>query len=846
MAKRKPKETHYDIPSESDDEESDQELPRQYRPVRGHMLQESTYLAEDGRVRHTAQIFNVKVSPKKTTRGPRAPYLHPDTEHNDPVYDYVPDEYDNSEEEDGSGDESEDEAGQATRDSDDPLGQWAQRFCDVFLDEELRSEGRGEHRGFETCPQCSMGSAVYRCMECLSGGGLVCKSCIVERHQRLPLHVVQHWNGGFFERKALKDLGLRIQLGHWHGRERRCAVPERVRNNGFVIIDDHGVHDVGLDFCGCGRGGSHYVQLLRAGLLPATGTNPRTAPTFSVMRRFQLLSFESKCSAYHFYQSLARETDNMGLRPPKNRYTQFRRLTRMWDHIKMLKRAGRGNDPSGRAGTAPSELCPACPQPGKNLPPNWEDVPEDQKFLYALFVAIDANFRLKRKDVSSEEKDPGLARGWAFYGDVQMYMAHLAKHRKMPQERSHCVSHDAVDKPDREARGTASSGIGAVDCARHNMKRPQAVGDLQLGERYINMDYMFFSSIAGTELQRFYVSYDIACQWHINIWNRMEKYEPRLHFDYRGKFVTFLVPKFHLPAHIEACNLLFSFNLTRDVGQTDGEAPERGWANSNPMAGSTKEMGPGARRDAINAHFNDWNHKKIVTFGRIMRSKTLRAGPEMVDAVRAREELEQSLTPESVATWLDMAVKWEVDSINLNPFETLEKDDHLAKVRADLAKAAAERAAKGEEDEVDVQEEMHVTEFVAMGLQLEEQQIDLKFDIEAMGQHPTDDQRRTMIERSSKLRWKIGTWIDTQVLFFPVVTKLRELDDKARKRAAEGKVVPGIKVEDMSLWLPSAMWKGRRGRTEVCKVEILEYEYRMRVGQGSQALDEIWKQLLVR
>ncbi|KAJ7788327.1 hypothetical protein B0H14DRAFT_2398495, partial [Mycena olivaceomarginata] len=80
--------------------------------------------------------------------------------------------------------------------------------------------------------------------------------------------------------------------------------------------------------------------------------------------------------------------------------------------------------------------------------------------------------------------------------------------------------HDMVDKPDREARGTASSGIGAVDCAHHNMKWPLAVGDLQLGERYcgyINMDYMFFRSITGSPLLRFFISYDIACQWHINI-----------------------------------------------------------------------------------------------------------------------------------------------------------------------------------------------------------------------------------------------------------------------------------------------------------------------------------------
>lgn len=124
------------------------------------------------------------------------------------------------------------------------------------------------------------------------------------------------------------------------------------------------------------------------------------------------------------------------------------------------------------------------------------------RYLYALFLAIDANFRLKRKNVSSEEKDPGLCTGWAFFGDVKKYMAHLDKHWDQKQEvidpeddleekltlgdqRSTCVSHDAVDKPDRESLGTASSGIGTVDCARHNMKRPNGVGDLQKGERYV-------------------------------------------------------------------------------------------------------------------------------------------------------------------------------------------------------------------------------------------------------------------------------------------------------------------------------------------------------------------------
>ncbi|KAJ7437880.1 hypothetical protein FB451DRAFT_1060684 [Mycena latifolia] len=233
----------------------------------------------------------------------------------------------------------------------------------------------------------------------------------------------------------------------------------------------------------------------------------------------------------------------------------------------MLKCAGCTHDPNSIANIALGTctlLCPACPHPGQNIPPDYKDAPEEKQFLYALFLAIDANFWLKHKGVSTEEKDPGLGKGYVFFFRCLMIV-----------QRSRCVAHDAVDKPDREACGTASSGIGAIDCARHNMKCPCAVGDLQLGERYINMDYMFFRSIMGTDIVRFFVSYDIVCQWHIKIWNQMLKYDnEELTIDGQGKFMTFLVPKFHLPVHIEACNLKFSFNLTRDVGRTDGEAPE--------------------------------------------------------------------------------------------------------------------------------------------------------------------------------------------------------------------------------------------------------------------------------
>ena len=83
--------------------------------------------------------------------------------------------------------------------------------------------------------------------------------------------------------------------------------------------------------------------------------------------------------------------------------------------------------------------------------------------------------------------------------------------------------------------------------------------------------------------------------------------------------IRFLVPKFHLPAHIESCQQSFSFNYAKFVGRTDGEAPERGWSNLNGLAYSTREMGPGARQDTIEDHLGDWNWKKIIAMGKPSR-----------------------------------------------------------------------------------------------------------------------------------------------------------------------------------------------------------------------------------
>ena len=129
------------------------------------------------------------------------------------------------------------------------------------------------------------------------------------------------------------------------------------------------------------------------------------------------------------------------------------------------------------------------------------------------------------------------------------------------------------------------------------------------------MDYIFFSSLQGVVFFALVVSYDIACQWSRHFWDRMIRFPHHFHIDGTKVMITFLVPKFHLPAHRSACHSTFSFNLTPHVGRTDGEAPERGWSNTNALSSSTKEMGPGSRRDTLDDHFGDMNWKKVCGLG---------------------------------------------------------------------------------------------------------------------------------------------------------------------------------------------------------------------------------------
>ncbi|KAK0493730.1 hypothetical protein EDD18DRAFT_1107725 [Armillaria luteobubalina] len=206
------------------------------------------------------------------------------------------------------------------------------------------------------------------------------------------------WTGNFYVRISLKDLNLIVQLGHSPGET--CTSPH-LSGHQVVVIDIEGIHAVDVAFCGCHRAVDNYIQMLRFQWFPASTEFPHTAMTFQALRHFQLLSFMSKASAYEYYHTLKRLTDNTGVHCCPNLYQVFLQIVREWCHVRMLKHHRRGNDPLGSKGMKVGDCvihCLACPRPGANMDPNRA---KEDKWVDILFIAADANFQMSRFNVSS-------------------------------------------------------------------------------------------------------------------------------------------------------------------------------------------------------------------------------------------------------------------------------------------------------------------------------------------------------------------------------------------------------------------------------------------------------------
>lgn len=248
----------------------------------------------------------------------------------------------------------------------------------------------------------------------------------------------------------------------------------------------------------------------------------------------------------------------------------------------------------------------------------------------------------------------------------------------------------AVDHANsRYSQGYAATGVGVVVCARHTFICKNGACDLQKGERYANMDYIFLSAASHKRMPQLLVIYDIACQWHKNLPSRIQSFPQTMHIDLNQVEVTYCIPKAHISAHGESCQVRFSLNYLPGCGRTDGEGVERDWATMNSLVTSTREMGRGNRQETLDDHWGAWNWRKVTAMGervflcmksslssvagRFLKQKLLEALNNYNKQLDQLEEQRSTFSEEKVIQWDGEISRWNQNPIGDGPYSKAEQ-----------------------------------------------------------------------------------------------------------------------------------------------------------------------------
>jgi len=233
------------------------------------------------------------------------------------------------------------------------------------------------------------------------------------------------------------------------------------------IIHVNGVHHLPLVTCPCRGVDRIPGDLMFHGLVPTTFSQYRTLATADVLDHIRYANLDLKASAWQYHRLLRRQTQPLPVEGNINLYKEIRRLSREWRWMKKLKWAGYGHgtflndngiriradgtnvdgtsvlgdtehgrdgwhaeesvpgpntavqgnaefihsvqppidlgDPLKPTSGSMANFCPACPQVGVNLCPDWEKDPN--KWVYTRFIVLDGNFKADHVRQKADDHD---------------------------------------------------------------------------------------------------------------------------------------------------------------------------------------------------------------------------------------------------------------------------------------------------------------------------------------------------------------------------------------------------------------------------------------------------------
>ncbi|KAJ6547928.1 hypothetical protein DFH09DRAFT_1087397 [Mycena vulgaris] len=698
-----------------------------------------------------------------------------------------------------------------------------------FLEELLRHKGLGDSMDNPQCAHCSRGFTpesvlrVFKCYEC--GEFLQCEDCCGCFPYSLACMIsdeYQEWNGNFWVPCTLRDLGLVYQLGHGGF---PCLVPDETVHK-MTVMEAPIIRQIHMRFCKCSKSDSadNLEQLMRNGWYPATVTDPSTCATFRSLESFRLYNVVGNMNVRDFVTAMERVTDTTaasGMTWLPDRYKQLGRMARQWAFLKRLMRAGRGHDPAGVGNTKLGEcavICWACPQDGRNLPPDWHDVDPKYRFLYMLLLAVDTNFRLKNRMRVNEIEDPSLGPGWGYWVEPEKYKTHLK---------------DYVNEKDL---------IAKADQYMHRLRRPPAKGHPPDNwptcfgaSSYANMDFIVMSALAGFTLMLLTISYDIACQWKATLPERMKKLPQDMRLPLDSIKLQCALPVWHAASHNEPCQNQNSLSFKPGVGKSDGEGVERTWAVLNPAAYATKDAGRGNRADTFEGKIDNHNYLKNVGQGEALQRKLVVAIAERDKQIKAFSQVNKTLSDDLKKAWKKMIEEWLEDGSRPNPYTLNRKDCPTeAEVRLDVRKDEDALTAGGKAPLYG----RSATAFLVAGIQIEDTQRRIHSELKGSVLVAADRENK-IAEWRHTLLVKIACFRTLQAIYMPGAARIIAAEEASRDTDA----VPP-KPEKVKLFMPSQMPVENEADTlRGCVKGLLDMEAKLRVAQCDNSLASLRSRL---
>ncbi|KAK7692105.1 hypothetical protein QCA50_003724 [Cerrena zonata] len=524
----------------------------------------------------------------------------------------------------------------------------------------------------------------------------------------------------------------------------------------ITSVHASGVHELRIRPCRCvlGKDIPIFDQMLYMGLYPASRKKTRTVFTFEALDDYDLENLETKASAAKHYDKLTRLTANAFPTMVPNRYRELLLISREWRNLKARQRAGYAYSPPDAIPAGGLALfCPACPQPGVNLPDDWKSDPDRKKYMRTLLA--DGNFKQDHLKMKYDSDDVALSDGHGYMVTRAPFEEYLSSTSDpvtlyASQEPS-CHEHRAVTQQNQSHAHLDVTGIGAIACGRHGCFYPHSVVNFRKGEGQRYMDYAFIQAILYIRQSLLvFLLYDIMCQFWVNFLKRLLGMPDELRLPDGVEFKRG-IGLFHVHGHVKECFARYAPTFIQGAGMLDGEIIETLWNLLNYTASSARAMTWFHRQEYLDTHMGDSNWKKLVGMVLSIFHKWENAAEQAVESEEDFVSLCASVGEQKCALWAaeeaDAQEKRDQDPTAMDIFDVKEEE---APGKTVMANVWIYRELQPNTSTI-----KGSTSWITSGIRITEQQIELRKVVRKAGKFPTPDETKKILEKRQDLQEQI-------------------------------------------------------------------------------------------